>query len=129
MSGGLSAVLEFRGARLDVRLGCSAEERAAPQPVDLDLALRFRGLPPACASDRLEDTVCYAELIEAARKLCAGREFALVERLAHELFTHLRPLVRADAELWLRATKLRPPVEGLAGGVAFSLGDFAGPSR
>ncbi len=123
------AVLEFRGARLDVRLGCTAEERALPQPVDLDLAVRFRALPAACASDRLEDTVCYAELIEAARKACVGREFALVERLAQELFTRLRPLVPQDAELWLRATKLRPPVEGLAGGVAFSLGDFAGPPR
>lgn len=122
-------VLEFRGARLDVRLGCSAEERATPQPVDLDLALRFCGLPAACSTDRLEDTVCYAELIEAARKICAGREFNLVERLAHELFTHLRPLVPEDAELWLRATKLRPPVDALHGGVAFSLGDFAGPSR
>jgi dihydroneopterin aldolase len=129
MAEGLVAVLEFRGARLDVRLGCSEAERAAPQPVDLDLAVRFPAPPPACASDRLEDTVCYAELIEAARKLCAGREFALVERLAHELFTHLRGLVPAGAELWLRATKLRPPVDGLSGGVAFALGDFAGPSR
>lgn len=91
--------------------------------------MRFRVLPDACASDRLEDTVCYAELIEAARKACAGREFALVERLAHQLFLALRPLVPPGADLWLRATKLRPPVEGLSGGVAFSLGDFAGPSR
>jgi dihydroneopterin aldolase len=103
-------------------------QRALPQPVDLDLAVRFRVLPDACASDRLEDTVCYAELIEAARKTCAGREFHLLERLAHELFARLRDLVPADAELWLRATKLRPPVEGLHGGVAFSLGDFGGPS-
>jgi len=100
-------VLEFRGARLEVRLGCSAEERAEPQPVDLDLAVRFRELP----------------------KACAGREFQLVERLAHELFGRLRALVPEDAELWLRATKLRPPVTGLHGGVAFSLGDFGGPSR
>jgi len=122
-------VLEFRGARLEVRLGCSAEERAEPQPVDLDLAVRFRELPLACASDKLEDTLCYADLIDAAREACAGREFHLVERLAHELFGRLRALVPADAELWLRATKLHPPVAGLHGGVAFSLGDFAGPSR
>jgi dihydroneopterin aldolase len=123
------SVLEFRGARLEVRLGCSAEERARPQPVDLDLAVRFRELPVACESDKLEDTLCYAELIDAARAVCAGREFHLVERLAHELFGRLRALVPKDAELWLRATKLAPPVEGLHGGVAFSLGDFAGPSR
>jgi dihydroneopterin aldolase len=123
------SILEFRGARLEVRLGCSAEERATPQAVDLDLAVRFRELPSACESDELEDTLCYAELIDAAREVCAGREFHLVERLAHELFGRLRTLIPNDAELWLRATKLNPPVSGLSGGVAFSLGDFAGPSR
>jgi dihydroneopterin aldolase len=122
-----SAILEFRRARLAVRLGCAAEERAAPQPVDLDLAIRFAEPPPACTSDRLDDTVCYADLIELARQCVAGREFHLVEHLAHELFARLRPLVPADARLWLRATKLEPPVEGLAGGVAFSLGEFPGP--
>jgi dihydroneopterin aldolase len=123
------SVLEFRGARLEVRLGCSAAEREKPQAVDLDLAVRFAELPIACASDKLEDTLCYAELIDAARAACAGREFHLVERLAHELFGRLRVLVPPGAELWLRATKLRPPVEGLSGGVAFSLGDFTGPTR
>ena len=122
-------VLEFRGARLWVRLGCSAAERETPQAVDLDLAVRFAELPAACESDKLEDTICYAELIDAAREACAGTEFLLVERLAHELFGRLRARVPPGADLWLRATKLRPPVEGLAGGVAFSLGDFAGPAR
>ena len=118
------AVLEFNGARLSVRLGCGAEERARPQPVDLDVAIRFAELPSACESDKLGDTVCYAALIEAARAAVAGREFHLVERLAHELCATLRPLVPPGAELWLRVTKLHPPVLGLSGGVAFSLGDF-----
>jgi dihydroneopterin aldolase len=71
--------------------------------------------------------VCYADLIELARQEVAGREFRLVEHLAHELFARLRPLVPVDARLWLRVNKLAPPVEGLAGGVAFSLGEFPGP--
>jgi dihydroneopterin aldolase len=123
------SVLEFRGARLDVRLGCSADERAVPQAVDLDLAVRFPELPSACETDKLEGTVCYAELIDAARDACAGREFHLVERLAHELFAALHPRIPPGTELWLRVTKVRPPVADLAGGVAFSLGDFAGPPR
>lgn len=122
-------VLEFRGARLDVRLGCSADERASTQAVDLDLAVRFSELPSACETDKLEGTICYAELLGAARAACAGREFHLVERLAHELFATLRPRIPPGAELWLRATKVHPPVKGLTGGVAFSLGDFAGPPR
>jgi dihydroneopterin aldolase len=120
-------ILEFRRARLAVRLGCGVEERATPQAVDLDLAIRFAAPPPACASDRLDQTVCYADLIELARQTVAGREFHLVEHLAQVVFARLRPLVPADAALWLRVTKLEPPVEGLAGGVAFSLGEFAGP--
>lgn len=122
-------VLEFRGARLEVRLGCTAFEREAPQAVDLDVEVRFSELPSACTSDKLEDTVCYADLIDAAREACAGREFQLIERLAHDLFGRLRKLVPPGAELWLRVTKLHPPVEGLSGGVSFSLGDFAGPAR
>jgi dihydroneopterin aldolase len=118
------SLLEFRGARLAVRLGCGADERATPQAVDLDVAVRFAEVPPACESDKLEDTVCYADLIAAARARVAGREFQLVERLAHELLGVIRPLVPPGAELWLRVTKLRPPVPDLAGGVAFSLGDF-----
>jgi dihydroneopterin aldolase len=122
-----AAILEFRRARLAVRLGCSDAERAVPQAVDLDLAIAFAAPPAACASDDLDDTVCYADLIELARSTVAGREFRLVEHLAHELFARLRPLAPADARLWLRVTKLAPPVEGLAGGVAFALGEFAGP--
>ena len=118
------STLEFNGARLSVRLGCGDEERSRPQAVDLDVAIRFAELPAACETDKLGDTVCYAELIDAARDAVAGREFHTVERLAHELFSTLRPLVPPGAELWLRATKLHPPVADLSGGVAFSLGDF-----
>jgi 7,8-dihydroneopterin aldolase/epimerase/oxygenase len=118
------ALLEFKGARLAVRLGCGAEERARPQAVDLDLVVRFAELPPACESDKLEDTVCYAALIDAARALVRGREFHLVEKLAHELVGVFRPLVPPGAELWLRVTKLSPPVAELSGGVSFALGDF-----
>ena len=123
------SLLEFRGARLSVRLGCGAEERSVPQPVDLDVSVRFAELPAACESDKLEDTVCYADLIEAARARVAGREFKLVERLAHELYGTLRPLVPPGAELALRVTKLHPPVAELAGGVSFALGDFEVASR
>lgn len=123
------ALLELRGARLAVRLGCGGDERAQPQAVDLDLAVRFAEPPAACESDKLEDTVCYGELVELARAFVRGREFRLLERLARDLFAELRPLVPPGAELWLRVTKLRPPIAELSGGVSFALGDFEAAPR
>ena len=116
--------LAFRAARLQVRLGCSSEERAHPQDVDLDLALRFPTPPEACETDELKDTVCYADLIASARDHVSGREFRLLERLASELLARLRRELPAETEVWLRVTKLYPPVPELRGGVSFSLGDW-----
>ena len=118
------SLLELRGARLSVHLGCGEAERTTAQPVDLDVSVRFAERPAACESDKLEDTLCYADLIAAARARVAGREWKLVEHLAHELWKVLRPLVPPGAELWLRVTKLRPPVSELSGGASFALGDF-----
>ncbi len=117
------SVLEFSRARLRICIGCTAEERAVPQDVDLDVAIRFAAPPRACETDQLTDTVNYSDLIMAARDLCAKREFKLVERLAAELHAKLLAELPPDAELWLRVTKLRPPVEDLHGGVSFSIGD------
>jgi 7,8-dihydroneopterin aldolase/epimerase/oxygenase len=77
--------------------------------------------PAACVTDRLEDTVCYATLIESARALCREREFHLVEHLAYSIGQRLVPHVPTGAALQIRVTKCHPPVEALAGGVTFTL--------
>lgn len=115
--------LEVPAIRLDVRLGCEAPERAAPQAVDLALVIDFATAPAACASDELADTVCYAELAAIARGYCATREFRLVERLAAELRALVRTRLPHDAGLALTVTKVTPPVPGLAGGVRFTIDD------
>ncbi len=114
---------------MEVRLGCSVEERAHPQAVELDVAVRFAELPAGCETDELSDTVDYCDLIEAARELCAEREFKLVEHLATELQVRLRRHIPLSSELWLRLTKLHPPVKDLEGGVSFSLGDWEPSGR
>ena len=113
--------LRIHAARLHVRLGCGAPERALPQDVDMNVCVRFAALPAACESDELGDTVCYAKLIEQARELCVGREFRTVEHLAYAIARRLRSEIPPDARLEVRVTKLRPPVDELEGGVSFSL--------
>jgi 7,8-dihydroneopterin aldolase/epimerase/oxygenase len=113
--------LRVHRLELDVRLGCGAEERARPQKVELDVTLRFSAAPGACRSDRLDETVCYAELANAARDLVARREFRLVEHLAYEVLDAFRRHVWSDVRIDLTVRKVSPPVAGLLGGVSFTI--------
>jgi dihydroneopterin aldolase len=115
--------LDVEAIRLDVRLGCTAAERAAPQGVEVKVTIRFPLLPAACWTDRLEDTMCYAELVALAREHCAGREFRLVERLALELYGLVHERLPHGARLSLAVTKLSPPVAEIERGVRFTIAD------
>jgi dihydroneopterin aldolase len=110
-----------QGLELDVRLGCEPEERGRPQRVELDATLRFRVAPAGCRSDRLEDTVCYAELAGIARERAAAREYRLVEHLGHELYGAIRRRVPDSTRLTLVVRKVAPPIPGLRGGVSFTI--------
>jgi dihydroneopterin aldolase len=106
---------------LEVRLGCEAEERAAPQKVELDATLRFATAPEACRTDRLEDTICYADLAAVARERASAREYRLVEHLGQEIYTAFRDRIPEATQLQLVVRKVAPPVPGLHGGVSFAI--------
>jgi len=57
--------LFIRDLVLHVHLGCSSEERKNPQEVRLTIDFRFKEMPPGALSDRLEETICYAEVAQA----------------------------------------------------------------
>src|SRR5579885_3664140 len=99
-------VLSLSDLRLEVRLGCGAEERARPQGVRFDLAIRFDELPAGSVTDRLDGTICYAEIAEQLRGLCREREFHLIENLGYEAYGRVSRITGSHA-LWLRVTKLR----------------------
>jgi dihydroneopterin aldolase len=115
------SVLEVPRARLRVTLGWEAAERARPQSIDLRLRVEFARPPRACESDELADTICYAALLEQAQRCCEGREFRLIEHLAHTLLQALRPLLPPGATLELTVSKPHAPVPALREGVRFTL--------
>lgn len=101
--------IEIRNLRLVTRVGVPAEERAAPQPIEIDLDLEA-DLSAATATDDVADTVDYGAVALAVAEAVSAGEWALLERLA---------AVAGDAALGVddRATavvvtvrKLRPPV-------------------
>ncbi len=114
-------VLRLRRLHATARLGHTASERAEPQAVMLSVTVKFALAPAACHSDRLEDTVCGAELCTALSAVCQTGEFALVEHLAERMYAVARRLVPPSAQLRLELTKLAPPISGLAGGMSFTI--------
>lgn len=72
------------GLRVETRVGWTAEERAEPQAVLVDLDVETDATPSA-ESDDLADTVDYATLISEVARYVSAREARLLERLAVEV--------------------------------------------
>ena len=64
--------------------GVMPEEQRMGQRFYIDLELHLP-LGKAGMTDRLEDTVNYAEVYEVVRKITEGQRYALIEKLAGEI--------------------------------------------
>ena len=115
--------LTIRGVLLPIRLGCSAEERLEPQPVEIDLTIRFETPPRGMVTDRLEDTVSYDVLVRAIKEVASDREFSLIEHLANKIFTSLKNILGPEHELRVTVRKVSPPIPEVTKGAEFTVGD------
>ncbi|MCH8991298.1 MAG: dihydroneopterin aldolase [Acidobacteria bacterium] len=115
--------LKIGGILLPIRLGYSADERLNPQPVEIDITIRFETPPRGMVTDRLEDTVCYDTLVSTIKEVVSDREFSLVEFLANEIFTSLRNVVEPGNELRVTVRKVSPPLPEITKGAEFTVGD------
>lgn len=70
--------------RLPARIGVYEHEKHAAQDILLDIRLVF-DLHPAALSDRLADTLDYAQLCQHLADRCLQRHTELVETLAEDL--------------------------------------------
>ncbi len=89
--------------------GVSDTERAAPQPLALDLDFDL-DTGPAAASDALSDTVDYGTLCARAADLVASRSFHLLEALATAVADDLLAADRRLGSVTVSVRKLRPPL-------------------
>ena len=72
------------GLRVQTRVGWTAEERARPQFLLIDLDVET-DLAPSSASDELDDTLDYASLLAEVSSYVGSSEARLLERLAGEV--------------------------------------------
>ncbi len=98
--------LFVRRLRMDARIGVYDWEKAAPQPLLIDLEFDTASLL-ACHTDRLSDTVDYAEVVARLRELSMAQHFDLVEALAEAMALLVQ---REFGVPWVRLTltKLAP---------------------
>jgi glycine hydroxymethyltransferase len=108
--------------RVRVRLGCSPQERAEPQDVEISARLRSPLAPQACWTDELAHTIPLDVVVERLRGLATSGEFSLIEHLGARLYDGLRALSPSGTAIEIEVTKLAPPIAGLAGGTHFHIG-------
>lgn len=100
---------------VDCTIGVHDWERRIRQPIVLDLEIGFDCRKPA-ASDAIEDTVDYAEVIGMLRAIAAEGAFMLIESLAESVCERVLR-VRGVRSVSLRATKHVPSLRVGAVGV------------
>jgi 7,8-dihydroneopterin aldolase/epimerase/oxygenase len=109
----------LEGLILRARIGVTSAERGAPQDLQADIALEA-DLARAGRSDRLSDTLNYALIQKAARRVAAKRTWSLLEALAEAIAADLFKVFPPAKAVRVTLRKPRPPfMAGVgAGGVA-----------
>jgi dihydroneopterin aldolase len=113
--------LSVRQIELWVFLGWPKEERQEKQRVLLDIDFTFISPPSACDTDQLDDTVCYAELIEKLDHYLQTKECKLLEHLGKIIYDFIKSLYPASSFL-IHITKF-PAISNLLNGACFTYGD------
>ena len=99
--------------RFDGRHGVSDEERATPQPFEVDVEL-YLDLQPAGIDDDLTRTVDYSQVFELCRDLVEATNFRLLETIAEGIAHEILAAHRV-VEVVVRVRKLQVPVSGSLG--------------
>ncbi len=102
--------ITLRGMRFMGRHGVTPEERAEPQPFEVDLVLEL-DLSRAAASDDLADTVDYGAAFLVARRIVEGRSFHLLEALAGAIADAVLAAFPVE-EVEARVRKPKAPLPG-----------------
>jgi dihydroneopterin aldolase len=104
------ADMQFEG-----RHGVHEDERAVPQPFEVDVELEL-DLRPAGSTDELARTVDYSVVAESVRRVVEERSFALIEALAEAIARE----VLTDEAVGAVVVRVRKPAVQLATPLAYA---------
>jgi 7,8-dihydroneopterin aldolase/epimerase/oxygenase len=99
--------IEISGLSLFTHVGVTAAEREVGQRLLLDLRIDV-GECDATITDRIEDTIDYAQVCEMANLVAQRRSYKTLERLCTAIADRLLGDYDAHA-VWVKAAKPEPP--------------------
>jgi 7,8-dihydroneopterin aldolase/epimerase/oxygenase len=100
--------IEISGLSLFTHVGVTAAEREVGQRLLLDLRIDV-GDCDATVTDRIEDTIDYAQVCDLANLVAQQRSYKTLERLCAAIAD--RMLERYDLQaVWVKAAKPEPPL-------------------
>ncbi len=108
---------------LDVYLGVSANERKTLQPIHFDVRIGF-DTRRAAASDKLADTLDYEAVFNTIQQIAQEKRYNLLETLCARAAKAV--LEMGAAQIWIKATKISPPIKGMTGRVSVEIERHAG---
>ena len=100
--------IEIVGLSLYTHMGVSAAEREVGQRLVIDLRLEV-GDCDAILTDRVEDTIDYADVCQQVALAAQERSYKTLERLCSAIADRMMDRYNADA-VTVRATKPEPPI-------------------
>jgi 7,8-dihydroneopterin aldolase/epimerase/oxygenase len=100
--------IEVSGLSLFTHLGVTAAEREVGQRLLLDLRMDV-GEVDATVTDRIEDTVDYAQVCDTANLVAQQRSYKTLERLCAAIADRLIEEYDLSA-VWVKAAKPEPPM-------------------
>lgn len=125
-------VFSINRLQLAAHLGCYAKERSKAQQVELSVRFYFPEMPD-CARNDNGSFIDYDTVSNEMHKIAEKTEFRLIEYMAMQLHKHIRKLVNKQADknvkIWLKLTKLAPPVPHLLGGASYIYSDLPSDAR
>jgi dihydroneopterin aldolase len=106
--GDTDVTIEVTGLSLYTHLGVTGAEREVGQRLVIDLRLEV-GECDAIVTDRVEDTVDYAEVCEAVALTAQQRSYRTLERLCSAVAERLVEQFGAES-VWIKIAKPEPPI-------------------
>jgi len=108
--------IEISGLSLYTHVGVTAAEREVGQRLLLDVRLDV-GACDATVTDRIEDTVDYAQVCDTVNLVAQQRTYKTLERLCAAIADRLLERFELGA-VWVKAAKPEPPLPLVVGEVS-----------